>query len=245
MKIYSAIMTLIISSIGAALVVPISQKLNEHFNIWFSVILAAIISSLIILMAKFIFLETPYLFKKTRRGLLPIAEMEGRWVEIVTQSGERVVSIANIKYDSCNKKHIYYGTAYDQNGIAKATWMSKHLSHESGDNIHAFTFTGEGTYKDSNQRIRTVGQVNFINTFKPHDLSRGYGAYYDYDVNPNNQNTIETKNIFDIYKLTSKDYMTYIGKKKPESENDWKQFVINYYKANVNSCENTVIKNKE
>lgn len=241
MKFYRAIMTLIINSIGAALVVPFSKELATHFNMWLSVILAAVISSFIIIIFKAIFLETPYLVKPLRKKLLPIAEMEGTWVEIVTTLGERVVSVANIDYDFKNKKHIYYGIAYDQYGNIKATWTAKHLSHESGDNIHAFTFTGNGTYKETNQRVRTVGQVSFNSLdplLKPHELTTGYGAYYDYDVNIDNSKIVETKNTFDIYKLSQKDYIMYIGKKKPESKDDWKQFVINYYKANIVSSNN-------
>lgn len=244
MKFYRAMMTFIINSIGAALVVPLSKELSVYLNMWISIISAAVISSIIIIFFKAIFLEIPYLVKPLRKKLLPIAEMEGSWVEIVNTLGERVVSVAHIDYDKKNKKHFYHGIGYDQNGNIKATWTAKHLSHESGDNIHAFTFTGNGTYKETNQRVRTVGQVSFNSLdplLNPHELSTGYGAYYDYDVNNDNSKIVETKNTFDIYKLSQKDYIMYIGKKKPESKDDWKQFVINYYKANIDSSNNNTL----
>lgn len=244
MKFYRGTMSLIISSIGAAFVVPLSNEIEKHVNMWFAIILAAIISTGISIFLKGILLETPYLFKHLRKKILPIAEMEGTWVEIVSTLGERVVSVANIEYDSKNKKHIYHGTAYDRNGNIKATWTAKHLSHESGDNIHAFTFTGNGTYRENHQRVRTVGQVIFYSSDpldKSHELSTGYGAYYDYDANIDNSNKNETKNTFDIYKLSQNDYIMYIGKKKPESTNDWKQFVINYYKVNIDNSNNNKI----
>ena len=241
MKIYRAIMKIIVNSVGAAFVVPFYEEFIKHINRWASVLIAAIASSAIIILLDIIFLEIPYLFRKIRKNILPIAEMEGVWVEVATE-GERVVSIAHLDYDCIRKKHKYYGEAFDKNGIIKATWFSSHLSHESGDGVHAFTFTGEGDYIIPHKKVRTVGQVSFrsIDPLHPHKLSVGHGAYYDYDIDAEDTNNLEIRNVFDMYKLTADDYIKYIGKKKPTSNDDWKEFVINYYKQHKVLSQNTI-----
>ena len=217
MKAYRVIMNIIINSIGTVLVVPFYDEFVKQFNRWTSVILAAIASSLVIILFDLICLELPYLIRRIRKEFLPIAEMEGVWVEVAAE-GERVVSIAHIEYERIRKKHKYYGAAYDRHGNIKATW-----------------FSSEGDYIMSHKKIRTVGQVSFrsINPLHPHKLSVGHGAYYDYDVDAKSTNDLETRNVFDMYKLTSDDYLRYIGKKKPTSEEDWREFVINYYQHKV------------
>lgn len=232
MKFYRGIMTVIINSVGASLVVPISQVFIKQFSQMLSYIFAALLSAFIIIIAKGILLELPYLFKPLRQCWLPISRMEGAWIETVNRPGERVLSVAYIKYHPLRKKHYYTGAAYDKYGNKKATWNANHLSHESGDDIYAFTFTGEGTYIESNQKVRTVGQVSFssIDPLCHQKLTKGHGAYYDYNVNNSDEDSEETKNTFKLNKLTKKDYIKYIGKKKITTEDDERKFIINYYK---------------
>ena len=108
MKAYRVIMNIIINSIGTVLVVPFYDEFVKQFNRWTSVILAAIASSLVIILFDLICLELPYLIRRIRKEFLPIAEMEGVWVEVAAE-GERVVSIAHIEYERIRKKHKYYG----------------------------------------------------------------------------------------------------------------------------------------
>jgi hypothetical protein len=241
MKAYREIMRIIVSSVGAGLVIPFSELFQNHFDNWTAVILAAVVSAGIIYFGSLIFIEIPYLFRRFRQAFLKISEMEGVWVEVAT-SGERVISIAHIVYEPFRKKHRYYGYAYDKNGTLKASWNANHLSHEEGDNIHSFTFTGGGEYIMEHKQIRVVGQVNFrsADPLHPNNLTTGHGAYYDYDVGAENPAAGEARNTFEIFKLTASDYEQHLGRKKRISSDAWKTFVINYYK---NYYQQTTVQN--
>ena len=202
---------------------------NEVINRFFAGIIVAVLSTLIIYSLDYLIDTIIYILPSFRKKCFQLAAVEGVWLEVAINSGERIASLAEIKFDKKYKKYRYEGSSYDINGDLKAKWSSDKIYLEESYGTYSFEFIGKGMYHNPMRDLRTVGQLKFDTTdrFDSKNLNRGYGCYYDFNVE-DKENCCEIKNEFYMYKLSVEDYIKTIGKGKIECETDEKRFIIEY-----------------
>jgi len=210
-----------------------SRNLPLYWAVSFSILLLIGIEYILV------YLPVKFLWFRKLNEDYRISHYEGVWVQVTPPNSVRVISIATIKFDRHRRKHTYRGSAYDEKGNKKATWIADHLSHEKGDDVRAFTFTGKGKHLGGTlggQKVRTVGYIDF-DTYDhythPNDFVMGEGFYCDYDLADSASRKCEDRSNFKMHKLTKCDYIKYLGRPKMfNTLDDEKKLIVEYYKHN-------------
>jgi hypothetical protein len=153
-----------------------------------------------------------------RKFFLPLAKMEGRWINYSTRRGGNKFGVIELYYDTDKEAHCISGISYGESGLLEAEWFSQPILFDRAKIKLEYRFSGERQIEVESEEVSDTSTKNFENiegwttiSFDRQNPDIGHGYFINF-------NPIPIRREFTVARLTEDIQVNLLGKFPNDSE---------------------------